>query len=106
MVESSNTFDFDDVVAIADPPRAGLHKNVLTALRKETRLRKLVYVSCNPESMSANCAELCTPQGLDGDSGGTPFKQGEGNGGGPLPRTHCTARQFYCSSGLNTLGEF
>jgi tRNA (uracil-5-)-methyltransferase len=90
--ESSTTFDFDDVVAIVDPPRAGLHKNVLWALRKETRLRKLVYVSCNPESMAANCAELCTPQGLDGDSGGTPFKPVKAMAVDLFPHTpHCEA---------------
>ena len=60
---AGTTYEYDDVVAIVDPPRAGLHKTVLYALRKETRLRRLVYVSCNPESMAANCAELCTPQG-------------------------------------------
>jgi len=38
------------------------YMTVLFALRNETRLRRLVYVSCNPESMAANCAELCTPQ--------------------------------------------
>ena len=53
-------FLYEDVVAIVDPPRCGLHKRVLNALRKETRLRKIVYVSCNPESMAQNCVELCS----------------------------------------------
>lgn len=26
-----------------------------------SRLRRVVYVSCNPESMAANCAVLCGP---------------------------------------------
>ena len=33
-----------------------------------------MYVSCNPESMAANAAELCSPQGPDGNAGGAPFK--------------------------------
>ena len=58
--DTQQEFLYEDVVAIVDPPRCGLHKRVLNALRKETRLRKIVYVSCNPESMAQNCVELCS----------------------------------------------
>ena len=86
------SYAYDDVVAIVDPPRAGLHKNVLWALRKETRLRRLVYVSCNPESMAANCAELCTPQGPDGMNGGPPFVPVKAMAVDLFPHTpHCEA---------------
>ena len=67
-------YEFDDVVAIVDPPRGGLHRNVLTALRRENRLKRLVYVSCNATTMANNVIELCVPQGLDGNGGGVPFK--------------------------------
>ncbi|KAL5078494.1 hypothetical protein RYX36_006915 [Vicia faba] len=50
-----------NVVAIVDPPRAGLHPTVIKALRTHTRQRRLVYISCNPESLVANAIELCTP---------------------------------------------
>ncbi|KAJ8543924.1 hypothetical protein K7X08_025542 [Anisodus acutangulus] len=52
---------FKNVVAIVDPPRAGLHPTVIKLLRTNSRLRRLVYISCNPESLVANAIELCTP---------------------------------------------
>ena len=85
-------YEYEDVVAIVDPPRAGLHKSVLRALRQETRLRRLVYVSCNPETMAANCAELCTPHGPNGDSAGRPFQPIRAIAVDLFPHTmHCEA---------------
>ncbi|MQL82333.1 hypothetical protein Taro_014802, partial [Colocasia esculenta] len=52
---------FRNVVAIVDPPRGGLHPNVIKTIRTHPRLRHLVYISCNPESLVANAIELCTP---------------------------------------------
>ncbi|KAM5584089.1 zinc finger CCCH domain-containing protein 24 [Rosa sericea] len=52
---------FKNVVAIVDPPRNGLHPTVIKALRTHPGLRRLVYISCNPESLVANAIELCTP---------------------------------------------
>ncbi|BFG34407.1 hypothetical protein CerSpe_206810 [Prunus speciosa] len=52
---------FSNVVAIVDPPRSGLHPTVIKALRTHPGLWKLVYISCNPESLVANAIELCTP---------------------------------------------
>lgn len=49
------------VVAIVDPPRAGLHTNVLRALRNTRRLRRVVYISCNPASMAENVERLMKP---------------------------------------------
>ncbi|RVW97259.1 Zinc finger CCCH domain-containing protein 24 [Vitis vinifera] len=34
---------------------------VIKALRTHACLRRLVYISCNPESLVANAIELCTP---------------------------------------------
>lgn len=60
--EEANTMKrFRDVVAIVDPPRCGLHPVVIKALRTHPCLRRLVYISCNPETMVANAIELCTP---------------------------------------------
>nr|KYP68521.1 Zinc finger CCCH domain-containing protein 24 [Cajanus cajan] len=61
--ENGNTSmqQFKNVVAIVDPPRAGLHPTVIKALRTHPGLRRLVYISCNPESLVANAIELCTP---------------------------------------------
>ncbi|CAL0329085.1 unnamed protein product [Lupinus luteus] len=57
----SSSQQFKNVVAIVDPPRAGLHPTVIKALRTHPGLRRLVYISCNPESLVANAIELCTP---------------------------------------------
>ncbi|THU67023.1 hypothetical protein C4D60_Mb05t20300 [Musa balbisiana] len=65
---------FKNVVAIVDPPRVGLHPVVIKALRTHPRIRRLVYISCNPESLVANAIELCTP------TTDTPEK-GKGNRG-------------------------
>ncbi|CAI0397771.1 unnamed protein product [Linum tenue] len=58
---SSSTKQFKNVVAIVDPPRNGLHPIVIKALRTHSGLRRLVYISCNPETLVANAIELCTP---------------------------------------------
>ncbi len=42
---------------ITDPPRAGMHPDVVTRL-KELAVSKLVYVSCNPSTMSRDLKEL------------------------------------------------
>uniref|UniRef100_A0A1J3CEL4 Zinc finger CCCH domain-containing protein 24 n=1 Tax=Noccaea caerulescens TaxID=107243 RepID=A0A1J3CEL4_NOCCA len=64
---------FKNVVAIVDPPRPGLHPDVIKALRTHPRLKTLVYISCNPETLAANAIELCTPSFENTDQGG---KQG------------------------------
>lgn len=58
---STSLKQFKNVVAIVDPPRVGLHPIVIKALRTHPRLRRLVYISCNPETLVANAIELCTP---------------------------------------------
>ncbi|KAL6885546.1 hypothetical protein ACP4OV_010325 [Aristida adscensionis] len=58
---SATACQFKNVVAIVDPPRVGLHPTVIKALRTHPRIRRLVYISCNPDSLVANAIELCTP---------------------------------------------
>ena len=43
-----------DVVAVLDPPRAGVHKSVVNAIRQNEFIRRVVYVSCNPKAASDN----------------------------------------------------
>ena len=38
------------IVGIVDPPRSGLHRDVLRALRTCKGLNRLVYVSCNAQT--------------------------------------------------------
>ena len=49
----------NQIVGIVDPPRSGLHKDVLRALRTCKGLDRLVYVSCNPQSQMRDLAYLC-----------------------------------------------
>ncbi|XP_071711887.1 zinc finger CCCH domain-containing protein 24-like [Rutidosis leptorrhynchoides] len=67
---------FDNVVAIVDPPRVGLHPTVIKALRTHSGLNRLVYISCNPESIMANATELCTPSSSDNNEKGNNKSQG------------------------------
>lgn len=52
---------FKNIVAIVDPPRVGLHHVVLRTLRLHSKLKRVVYISCNPDSLLANAVELCMP---------------------------------------------
>ena len=38
------------LVAIVDPPRAGLHPKAVTALRAATEIQTLIYVSCDAKA--------------------------------------------------------
>eukprot|EP00747_Dinoflagellata_sp_TGD_P094774 gnl/TRDRNA2_/TRDRNA2_166238_c0_seq2.p1 gnl/TRDRNA2_/TRDRNA2_166238_c0~~gnl/TRDRNA2_/TRDRNA2_166238_c0_seq2.p1 ORF type:complete len:339 (+),score=51.17 gnl/TRDRNA2_/TRDRNA2_166238_c0_seq2:72-1019(+) len=51
-----------DVCAIVDPPRAGLHKRVLEAIRKCKNLSRMVYVSCNPDTLAEDVVRLTAPR--------------------------------------------
>ncbi len=49
------------VIAVVDPPRAGLHGDVTRALRNCRAVRSIVYVSCNPSALIADSVPLCKP---------------------------------------------
>lgn len=51
-----------DIVAIVDPPRAGLHNRSILALRNASGLNRLVYISCNPKSAQRNWIDLARPE--------------------------------------------
>nr|XP_043636061.1 zinc finger CCCH domain-containing protein 24 [Erigeron canadensis] len=72
---SSELHQFENVVAIVDPPRVGLHPTVIKALRTHSGLKRLVYISCNPESLMANAIELCAPSSDNNEKGN---KKGRG----------------------------
>lgn len=46
-------------VIITDPPRAGMHEDVCTAIR-DSGAKRIVYVSCNPASQARDLAILST----------------------------------------------
>ena len=47
------------IVGIVDPPRSGLHRDVLKALRTCKGLNRLVYVSCNALTQIRDMQFLC-----------------------------------------------
>jgi len=59
--------DVDEICAIVDPPRPGLHPQVLLALRACKRLTRVVYISCNPDSLVDDVVRLTTPSDTDDD---------------------------------------
>jgi tRNA (uracil-5-)-methyltransferase len=71
-----STLQIYRVVAIVDPPRAGLHPDVVRALRTCKSLKRVVYVSCNPTgSLIEDALRLCLPQAENSKSKlkGPPF---------------------------------
>ncbi|KAK0058832.1 tRNA (uracil-5-)-methyltransferase A [Biomphalaria pfeifferi] len=70
-VNSLSSPQYQDVVAIVDPPRAGLHKDVIKCLRRCEAIQYLIYVSCNPASAKNNFVDLLRPE--TGRHKGLPF---------------------------------
>ena len=52
-------------VVIVDPPRAGMHPDVVKTILK-TGARRIVYVSCNPASQARDLETLCTRYRITG----------------------------------------
>jgi tRNA (uracil-5-)-methyltransferase len=52
---------FQNIVAIVDPPRSGLHQRVLMLLRKCEKIKYLIYVSCDARLAMKNFADLARP---------------------------------------------
>ncbi|XP_032682575.1 tRNA (uracil-5-)-methyltransferase homolog A-like [Odontomachus brunneus] len=50
-----------NIIAIVDPPRAGLHQKALLTLRKAKKLSRLVYISCDPRAAMKNLVDLARP---------------------------------------------
>ncbi|XP_078083325.1 tRNA (uracil-5-)-methyltransferase homolog A [Mustelus asterias] len=54
-----NSLTSQNVVAIVDPPRAGLHSRVVLAIRRAEHLKHLIYVACNARAAMNNFVDLC-----------------------------------------------
>lgn len=61
VMKSGKIADNDRVVAVVDPPRAGLHDRSIAQLRNAEEIQTLVYVSCSPKSVFKNFLDLCRP---------------------------------------------
>ncbi|XP_041059333.1 tRNA (uracil-5-)-methyltransferase homolog A [Carcharodon carcharias] len=54
-----NSLTSQNLVAIVDPPRAGLHSRVVLAIRRAEHLKSLIYVACNARAAMNNFVDLC-----------------------------------------------
>ncbi|XP_062564599.1 tRNA (uracil-5-)-methyltransferase homolog A [Armigeres subalbatus] len=61
LIRNANIETGENLVAIVDPPRAGLHVRSITQLRNARGLNRLVYVSCSPLSAVKNWVDLMRP---------------------------------------------
>ncbi|KAL7014055.1 hypothetical protein ACKWTF_015715 [Chironomus riparius] len=59
MVKNANVKDDESIVAIVDPPRAGLNTKSIQQLRNSKKIERLVYVSCSPRQVIKNFVDLC-----------------------------------------------
>jgi len=53
--------DNKKIVAIVDPPRAGLHPRALAAIRNTLAIQTLVYVACDAKNAMKNFVDLSRP---------------------------------------------
>ena len=61
------------IIGVVDPPRPGLHKSVVSALRTCKGLDHLIYVACNPAAVIENLNYLCLPSNKNARVG-PPFE--------------------------------
>ncbi|XP_070500925.1 tRNA (uracil-5-)-methyltransferase homolog A-like [Chironomus tepperi] len=59
MIKQANVNDDENIVAIVDPPRAGLSTKSIQQLRNSKKIQRLVYVSCSPKQAIKNFIDLC-----------------------------------------------
>eukprot|EP01006_Ploeotia_vitrea_P044465 TRINITY_DN66831_c7_g7_i1.p1 TRINITY_DN66831_c7_g7~~TRINITY_DN66831_c7_g7_i1.p1 ORF type:complete len:633 (-),score=317.92 TRINITY_DN66831_c7_g7_i1:501-2360(-) len=85
----SDVCSASSLVAIVDPPRNGLHKNVLKALRATKKLNRIVYVSCNPTTLGRDLDLLLRPK-TKNTWPGEPFRADRAMPVDMFPQTpHC-----------------
>jgi len=61
LLETLTEDEKEHLVAVVDPPRAGLHTDVIRALRSCHPLRRLLFVSCHAPAFVQNAVSLCRP---------------------------------------------
>ncbi|KAF7724754.1 tRNA methyltransferase 2 [Apophysomyces ossiformis] len=62
----------EDVVAVLDPPRNGVHASVIRAVRESPHINRIIYISCDAKQALPNFVSLCRPQ--SNRFRGLPFK--------------------------------
>ncbi|KAL0081403.1 S-adenosyl-L-methionine-dependent methyltransferase [Phycomyces blakesleeanus] len=84
LIKSNN----EQVVAVLDPPRNGVHSTVIRALRESTQIKKVIYISCDAKQAQPNFIGLCRPTSKR--YLGTPFKPSRAISVDLFPHTeHC-----------------
>ncbi|KAI9248559.1 S-adenosyl-L-methionine-dependent methyltransferase [Phascolomyces articulosus] len=51
----------EEVVAVLDPPRNGVHSTVIRAVRESPQIRKVIFISCDAYQAMQNFISLCRP---------------------------------------------
>ncbi|KAI8993664.1 S-adenosyl-L-methionine-dependent methyltransferase [Pilobolus umbonatus] len=78
----------EEVVAVLDPPRNGVHNNVIRAIREASLIDRVVYISCDAKQAAANFTALCRPP--SNRFRGMPFKMSRAVSVDLFPHTdHC-----------------
>ncbi|ORX44441.1 S-adenosyl-L-methionine-dependent methyltransferase [Hesseltinella vesiculosa] len=62
----------EDVIAVLDPPRSGVHSSVIKAVRESSQIQKLIFISCDANQAMQNFVALCRP--TSNKFQGIPFK--------------------------------
>lgn len=59
----------DAMVAVLDPPRTGLSPTAIQQLLTNSKVQRIVYVSCSLDTLAANLADFCgAPRTAKGES--------------------------------------
>lgn len=61
----------DTVVAVLDPPRAGMHPSVIKSLRGCSKIDHIIFVACAFKSSMQNVVDFCRP--TSNKHAGLPF---------------------------------
>lgn len=51
------TIKDEEVIAVLDPPRAGVHSNVIKAIRGCSAINRLLFVACDAQNAMQNFIE-------------------------------------------------
>lgn len=57
-----NLAEYDFSTVLVDPPRAGLDA---TTLEQVSQFERIIYISCNPETLAENLTSLCTTHRIE-----------------------------------------
>ncbi|KAI9470893.1 MAG: S-adenosyl-L-methionine-dependent methyltransferase [Benjaminiella poitrasii] len=62
----------EEVIAVLDPPRNGVHASVIRAIRGAQHIDRVIYISCDAKQALSNFVALCRPE--SSSYSGMPFK--------------------------------